>query len=122
MGKNPGEVMFEDENNLKIQHSDDFWEGSDIHVIKETDDTRGEDRYLITTLVGVDVVWNGKYRIEISIEPSMGSAVVGMCGSANNDSKDDIKTRGGDVISSVDQPDIDNFANTWEVTNSCNTL
>ncbi|XP_077862894.1 BMP-binding endothelial regulator protein-like [Saccoglossus kowalevskii] len=79
---------------------------------------RAGNNYIITDRNTLTVIWNGFHRLSITVTPEFAQNIIGMCGNNNGRPLDDIQTKGGDVID-LEQYSIEDFAHTWEVTNSC---
>ncbi|CAH1404838.1 unnamed protein product [Nezara viridula] len=63
---------------------------------------------------GVEVWWDGAARLYINAPPSLKGKTKGLCGTFNNNQKDDFLTPEGDV-----EQDPISFANKWKTKDSC---
>ncbi|XP_070543661.1 BMP-binding endothelial regulator protein-like [Ptychodera flava] len=94
-------------------------------------DVKEDEGHLVfETDVGVHVSWNRFFQVVISLDLDVvddGRFVEGMCGDANGNKENDLKTRDGDLVD-FDQPNktekqiIEEFGQTWSVENTCVSL
>lgn len=59
---------------------------------------------------GVKLLWNGKSFLEVTVPASFKNKLCGLCGNFNNNVQDDLKTKGGLVVS---DREILNFGTSW---------
>ncbi|XP_006813769.2 BMP-binding endothelial regulator protein-like [Saccoglossus kowalevskii] len=104
--------LFTDENNITISVNDEFQVGPDIVVNYDGHNYEITDRNTLT------VIWDGLYRLVITIDKNNLSKIIGMCGNNDGDPGNDLRTRGG-ILIDLEHSSIEDYARTWEVTNSC---
>ncbi|XP_006815725.2 mucin-2-like, partial [Saccoglossus kowalevskii] len=69
---------------------------------------------VITTEIGLTVIWDGATRVYIKVKPEYSGRLVGMCGNYDGNRENDFKTRSG-IVEQVS----DNFGNSWKLSDSC---
>ncbi|XP_020711309.2 BMP-binding endothelial regulator protein [Athalia rosae] len=74
------------------------------------DINRTADSVLVTTNVGIKVLWDGISFLEVSASTSYRGKLCGLCGNFNLQHKDDFKTRNGKLLQDANQ-----FGKSWMV-------
>lgn len=65
---------------------------------------------------GVEISWNGKSFLEVTVPPKFKKKLCGLCGNFNLNTKDDYKMRNGTV---VNEANLMRFVNSWCVGKNC---
>ncbi|XP_014676004.1 PREDICTED: kielin/chordin-like protein [Priapulus caudatus] len=68
---------------------------------------------MLTTNVGMKVLWNGDSYAEVSVQPAYMRKMCGLCGNYNSYPPDDLRMRSGDLTTSAAV-----FGNSWKVPDS----
>jgi len=78
--------------------------------------TGGNPYVLLTIGAPIAILWDGLYRVDISVSSGWQGRLCGLCGSYNNDPSDDFMLPDGSVTPSVDE-----FGSSWLYANTSST-
>ncbi len=82
---------------------------SGVRIVKE------ESKIRITTGIGLTIEYNSGYNVNVTVDDRYKGKTLGLCGTFNDNRKDDFKKRDNELASTVEE-----FGISWKVNEHCN--